>query len=104
MERKEIYALIQQKNLQEEVKKTYGKNYTMVGNSDLMKIIWNYDCTLVDKDPDAPEVEEKKEVEVVNTPEVEETTTTEDAYEAACITFLGILKDTDKLDELLAKI
>ena len=96
MERSEIYAKIKELGLQEEVKKTYGKNYTQVGNSDLEKVIWNYDATQVDRDP----YEEAEEVKKVNTP----ATTTEDPYEAACLVFLGILKDSGKLDTLLGKL
>ena len=103
MERSEIYAKIKKLNLQEEVKKTYGKNYTQVGNSDLEKIIWNYDATHIDHEPYETE-EEVKEVEEVNTPANNDTTTTEDAYEAACLVFLGILKDSGKLDTLLSKL
>lgn len=102
MERQELYAKIKKLGLQEEVKKAYGKNFTQVGNSDLEKIIWNYDAPQAGRDPDAPE--SVKEEEVVTTHEVEDTATTEDAYEAACLVFLGILKDSGKLDELLAKL
>ena len=101
MERKEIYAKIQELNLQEEVKKTYGKNYTQVGNSDLEKVIWNYDATHVACDFYEKGVEEAGEV---NTPAAEDVTSTENAYEAACLTFLGILKDTGTLDSLLGKL
>lgn len=100
MERSEIYAKIKELGLQEEVKKTYGKNYTQVGNSDLEKVIWNYDATQADHDP----YEEDEEVEKVTTPAEDTTTTTEDAYEAACLVFLGILKDSGKLDTLLGKL
>lgn len=103
MERNEIYAKIKKLNLQEEVKKTYGKNYTQVGNSDLEKLIWNYDATHVDHNPYKNE-EEVKEVEKVSTSVNDDTTTTENAYEAACLVFLGILKDSGKLDTLLGKL
>ena len=103
MERSEIYAKIKELNLQEEVKKIYGKNYTQVGNSDLEKIIWNYDATHVDSDPYETK-EEVEEVDEVNTSANDDTTTTEDAYEAACLVFLGILKDSGKLDTLLGKL
>ena len=103
MERSEIYAKIKELNLQEEVKKTYGKNYTQVGNSDLEKVIWNYDATHVDHDP-YENSEGVEEVEEVNTSVNDDTTTTEDAYEAACLVFLGILKDSGKLDTLLGKL
>ena len=106
MERSKIYAKIKELNLQEEVKKIYGKNYTQVGNSDLEKLIWNYDATSIDHDPyeTEEEVEEAERVEKVNTPATDDTTTTEDAYEAACLVFLGILKDSGKLDTLLSKL
>ena len=97
MERKELYAKIQQLGLQEEVKNTYGKNYTMVSNDNLERIIWKYDATLASKDPDAPATEETTKPQT-------EATQTEDAYEAACLVFLGILKDSGKLDDLLAKL
>lgn len=97
MERSKIYAKIKELGLQEEVKRAYGKNYTQVGNSDLEKVIWNYDTTQADHDP-------YEEVEKVNTPAEDTTTTTEDAYEAACLVFLGILKDSGKLDTLLGKL
>ena len=103
MERNEIYAKIKELNLQEEVKKVYGKNYTQVGNSDLEKIIWNYDATHVDSDSYETK-EEVKEIEEVNTPAANDSITTEDAYEAACLVFLGILKDSGKLDTLLGKL
>ena len=103
MERNEIYAKIKELNLQEEVKRTYGKNYTQVGNSDLEKIIWNYDATHIDHDPYENE-EEVEEVKEVNTPVNDDTTIIEDTYEAACLVFLGILKDSGKLDTLLGKL
>jgi hypothetical protein len=102
MERKELYAKIQQLGLQEEVKKTYGKNYTMVSNDNLEQIIWNYDATLASKDPDAPATEDARHSEGAETKP--ETTQTEDAYKAACLVFLGILKDSGKLDDLLARL
>lgn len=101
MERKELYAKIQQLGLQEEVKKTYGKNYTMVSNDNLEQIIWNYDATLASKDPEASEAP----VVTADTHNAaSDTTQTEDAYEAACLVFLGILKDSGKLNDLLAKL
>jgi hypothetical protein len=103
MERKELYAKIQQLGLQEEVKNTYGKNYTMVSNDNLKQIIWNYDATHVDHDP-YENSEGVEEVEEVNTSVNDDTTTTENAYEAACLVFLGILKDSGKLDTLLGKL
>lgn len=102
MERKELYAKIQQLGLQEEVKKTYGKNYTMVSNSNLEQIIWNYDATLASKDPEASEAPVVTAADTHTA--ASDTTQTEDAYEAACLVFLGILKDSGKLNDLLAKL
>ena len=102
MERKELYAKIQQLGLQEEVKKTYGKNYTMVSNDNLEQIIWNYDATLASKDPEASETPVVTTADTHTT--ASDTTQTEDAYEAACLVFLGILKDSGKLNDLLAKL
>ena len=39
MNRKEIYAKIKELNLQEEIKKKYGDNYTRVDNTELEAII-----------------------------------------------------------------
>ena len=42
MSRKEIYAKVKELNLQEEIKKKYGDNYTRVGNTELEAIIAKY--------------------------------------------------------------
>ena len=39
MDRKEIYAEVKKLGLADEVKKKFGKNYTQVGNDDLMSVI-----------------------------------------------------------------
>ena len=39
MSRKEIYAKVKELNLQEEIKKEYGDNYTRVGSTELEAII-----------------------------------------------------------------
>lgn len=39
MSRKELYAKVKELNLQEEIKKKYGDNYTRVGNTKLEAII-----------------------------------------------------------------
>lgn len=41
MSRKELYAKVKELNLQEEIKKKYGDNYTRVGNTELEAIIAN---------------------------------------------------------------
>ena len=42
MSRKELYAKVKELNLQEEIKKKYGDNYTRVGNTELEAIITKY--------------------------------------------------------------
>ena len=42
MSRKEIYAKVKELNLQEEIKKKYGDNYTRVSNTELEAIIANH--------------------------------------------------------------
>ena len=42
MSRKELYAKVKELNLQEEIKKKYGDNYTRVDNTELEAIITKY--------------------------------------------------------------
>lgn len=42
MNRKELYQKVKELNLQEEIKKKYGDNYTRVGNTELEAIIAKY--------------------------------------------------------------
>ena len=42
MNRKELYAKVKELNLQEEIKKKYGENYTRVSNAELAFIIASY--------------------------------------------------------------
>lgn len=46
--RQELYSMIKELGLQEEVQKTFGRNFTQVKNKDLQQTIWNYDCTLIE--------------------------------------------------------
>lgn len=94
MNRKELYAKVKELNLQEEVKKEFGKNFTQVSSEDLEQIIWNYDATHASK---APKTKKCKEC-------TKAATEITDAYEAACIAFVGILKDSGKLDEILKNL
>ena len=45
MSRKELYAKVKELNLQEEIKKKYGDNYTRVGNTELEAIIAKHTAT-----------------------------------------------------------
>ena len=42
MNRKELYAKVKELNLQEEIKKKFGENYTRVSNAELAFIIASY--------------------------------------------------------------
>ena len=94
MERKEAYALIKKYDLASEVMDRFGNNYTRVSTDKLEQVIWDYDATLVPEPETEMEVPTKKQ----------EATATEDAYEAACLAFVAILKDSGKLDSLLGKL
>lgn len=100
MERREVMARIKELGLQKDVEKVSGRNYTQTSTAILEQILWDYDCTLVDKDPagaEAPEAITTQKNKVAPT----EVT---NAYEAACVAFVSILKDSGKLDEILAKL
>ena len=76
MDRKEVCQKIRDLNLQDAVKQHYGDNYTRVSTDKLIKLVEAYDKP-VKKAP---------------------------AYEAACLVFLGLLKDNGLLDDLLKKL
>lgn len=84
MDRKEAYQKIKEYNLQDAVVKISGKNFTQTSTEVLAHVIKTY--------------EEAESNAVTNTTE------TVDTLEGACLAFLGILKDTGKLDDLLAKL
>jgi hypothetical protein len=88
MDRKEVCAKIRELNLQDAVKQHYGDNYTRVSTDKLESLIKAYQ-------PAKPTPEKKQETNV---------TDTDNPYEAACLTFLGLLKDSGLLEGLLAKL
>lgn len=99
MDRKEAYSLIKKYDLASEVMNRFGENYTRVKTADLEQVIWDYDATLADHDPS------EKVIEVHEAPKpAHEPTVTQDAFEAACLTFLAVLKESGKLDSLLEKL
>lgn len=107
MDRKEVCALIREHELGEEVKRQFGDNYTRISTKKLEQLLWDYDSTLVDECPYDDEELAKKvkesEVEVENTP-THEAQEVDNPYEAACYAFVGILKDSGLLDEILATL
>ena len=103
MERKDVCELIRKYNLGEEVKARFGDNYTHIPTKKLEQLLWDFDATLVD----CPYTEEEMaalrpapQTETASNNAVE----TDNIYEAACLTFLGLLKDGGLLDSLLAKL
>ena len=92
MDRKEVCQKIRDLNLQDAVKQQYGDNYTRVSTDKLEKLLKAYDKAPQNK------TTEKSSVEKIATAEVES------AYEAACLIFLGLLKDNNLLDGLLEKL
>ena len=85
MNRKEAYQKIKELNLQEEVVKRYGDNYTRVTTDKL--------CELINSVQQQKVVDLGEEDKVMTNP-----------YEAACVVFVGLLKDTGALDDILKRL
>lgn len=85
MNRKEAYQKIKELNLQDEVVKRYGDNYTRVTTDKL--------CELINSVQQQKIVDLSEEDKVVTNP-----------YEAACVVFVGLLKDTGALDDILKRL
>ena len=105
MDRKNVCEKIRELNLQEEVKKHYGDNYTRVSTDKLEALIKAY--TPVQKaapKAEAPKPQSKKPVAEPAKKQATNVTDTDNPYEAACLTFLGLLKDSGLLEGLLAKL
>ena len=84
MNRKEAYELIKQYELEDVIKNKYGKNYTNLQTDMLITVIHEYEESLDEDDEDDDEQIS--------------------AYEAACLAFLGILKDSGALEDMLAQL
>lgn len=119
MERKVAYAKIKELGLQEEVKKQFGDNYTRVPTDKLEAVINQHSSGAApDPAPAKPKekADEKKPVAKKETKKPAKTedseagktednsVSTDNIYEAACLTFLGILKDSGMLEDLLKKL
>lgn len=90
MDRNHVYLKIRELKLQEEVKKHYGDNYTRISTDKLKKLIEAY----------TEHAESAESVKVQSNG----TASVNNPYEAACLTFVGVLKDAGLLDEVLAKL
>lgn len=111
MDRKEVCQKIRDLNLQDAVKQHYGDNYTRVSTDKLIKLVEAYDKSAkkapAPKKEEAPKPEAKKPAEEpAEKSSMEKIATAEvgSAYEAACLVFLGLLKDNGLLDDLLKKL
>ena len=111
MDRKEVCQKIRGLNLQDAVKQHYGDNYTRVSTDKLIKLVEAYDKPAkkapAPKKEEAPKPEAKKPAEKPAAgSSMEKIATAEvgSAYEAACLVFLGLLKDNGLLDDLLKKL
>ena len=93
MNRQEIYAQIKKFDVQEEVKKVFGKNFTQVSTVELESFL----SKRTNKNKAAETAKTAKAIS--NKP-----VNIDNAYEAACLTFLGTLKDLGVLDSLLTKL
>lgn len=91
MDRKELYQIIKDNNLSDEIKNYFGKNYTVVSSISLEEFISNFYSDCLD------DTDEEEDTE-------DDDNTTASPYEAACIAFLGILKDCGVLNSMLAKL
>ena len=98
MDRKEVCQKIRDLNLQDAVKQHYGDNYTRVSTDKLVKLIQAYDQP-TQKAPAAKPIPKP-----VAEPKKAATAEVGSAYEAACLVFLGLLKDNGLLDDLLKKL
>jgi len=102
MDRKEAMKKIKELGLQEEVEKLSGFNWTRSKTSVLEQVIWNYDATLADRCPDCEEKTIEGTLDIVQP--TKEKPVEPNPYETACLAFLGVLKDTGVLDDLLDKL
>lgn len=93
MDRKKVCALIRQFELGEEVKARFGDNYTRIPTKKLEEVLWDYDATLCDCPYSKEEQKPVQKPQEIDNP-----------YEAACVAFVGILKDNGLLDNILAKL
>jgi hypothetical protein len=99
--RKEVCEQIRKMNLQDAVKQHFGDNYTRVSTDKLEQLIKIYSAGMQGADSKSkPKTTATKPAPVKKQAEV----TTDNPYEAACLVFLGLLKDDGMLDDLLKKL
>ena len=94
MERKEAYQLIKKYGLQDQVMKVSGKNFTQTSTDILVKVIEKFTKPMPDK----------TSVKKTDNHTKHAVTQTSDIWQAACVTFVALLKDAGVLDEILKKL
>ena len=105
MDRKEVCALIREHELGEVVKHRFGDNYTRIPTKKLEQLLWDYDSSLVDEYPyDDEELERKANAIHDGSDGPTDWEEVDNPYEAACYAFVGILKDSGLLDDILATL
>ena len=111
MDRKEVCAKIRELNLQDAVKQHYGDNYTRVSTDKLESLIKAYQpqtaakpATTKKAEAPKPQPEVAEKTKPAEKKQETNVTDTDNPYEAACLTFLGLLKDSGLLEDLLKKL
>ena len=108
MSRKEVCALIREHELGEEVKNRFGDNYTRIPTKKLEELLSEYDLLKEEESCDTKEYFFEDPVQTENEEVVVEDITPtgeiSSPYEAACMAFLGVLKDCGLLDSVIAKL
>ena len=104
MDRKDVCALIREHELGEEVKRRFGDNYTRIPTKKLEQILYDYDASLVDEYPYDTKPQPQPAPATKKQEKAQATTSVNNPYEAACLTFLAVLKDSELLDDLLEKL
>jgi hypothetical protein len=99
--RKEVCEQIRKMNLQDVVKQHFGDNYTRVSTDKLEQLIKTYSA---ENEKTASKPTPKTTATKPAPAEKQAEVTTDNPYEAACLTFLGLLKDMNLLDDLLKKL
>lgn len=102
--RKEVCEQIRKMNLQDAVKQHFGDNYTRVSTDKLEQLIKTYSAEIAEKEKNASKPTPKTTAAKHAPAKTQAEVTTDNPYEAACLTFLGLLKDMNLLDDLLKKL
>ncbi len=107
MTRKECFAAIKAANLQKEVEKVSGRNFTQTSTEVLIQVINSHKgstpVTKAKREKPKASVAPSKAVATEAKLETK-ATTTDSPLEAACLAFLGLLKDSGQLESLMDKL